>query len=534
MELYLLNLIVLLSKSWVINLDNFKRTIISLKRQKIKTIILFFILLCLGTLISVAVSISHGISSAEFNLRSRIPAVARFVPDIYLISDYLLNNNFEFPKEFYLRTSETIHEIGALPQVRLYDFTYSNYFWSNNLSKSSDIKPYLPNLDQNIANQLLESFNFEFYFIERFELRGVHNHLLLDSQVGNINLIEGRTFTKEEINKDSNVAIIPEALALENNLNLGSVIYLDKLILDNWNFQSCEEFKNSINVQDELRLEIIGIFTPRELNNSPNFIEVFNHMFYNNLIYVPLNVAKSYDFFRMKWMSENNDPTLYYWRAYHGYFYYENVVYILYDSLNLKSFINDATDIIPNFWIMKDLSRSFIDMTASLNNLNEISNLILLGTISASILIIGFIITIFIYDRKNEIGVYLSLGEHKSKILAQLGMEIIFVSLIVIIISIFSGYLVSRQFSNEILINEIRTNSNQQNLEINDDFNSIGFGFWMTQEEMLETYSVSFNGIITVKFMGITFLTIMVSLVLPFCYLIKISPQRLLLKSAIG
>jgi len=154
-----------------------------------------------------------------------------------------------------------------------------------------------------------------------------------------------------------------------------------------------------------------------------------------------------------------------------------------------------------------------------------------------SVFVLSLLIVLFLHDRREEIGIYLALGEKKSYVVLQIFLEIFIITTLATILSLFIGNMVAERLSQVILQNDLVANtSTDQLIQMGgwNDFNTMGFGFEMTVEEMLEAYSVSLDGLTIIIFIGVTIATTSLSIMMPMIYLVKLRPKDILMKSAIG
>ena len=515
-----------------------KRTSLSIFRQWGKTVLLFSLLVLLGSLVAMAISISQAIVVAEVNLRRQIPAVATVIHDNDGIAEYIERYG-DWPEWHSSLTAQMKAEIGSLPYVRIFDYVFPGDIYSRELILSNDPTPYIGLLHGMTENEVLSMLDMTFGLehIEVFNLHGVYNPMVLDIEAGVLELTAGRVFTEEEMEANVPVALISEAFANTNGLTVGSTFMLENIAHDFLNEEACCDVKTiyadeNIVRSEEITFEVIGTFTPTAvMDRNANFVDVVNHMELNNRIYVPIEVAKSGVLIWMDHLAEVMPEQLAEFGPYHGYFWYENVIFILYDSLYLDDFSEAVAEILPGFWLVDDLSSAYRDMTASMATLGEISDWIMIGCIGASLIILGLLIVLFLYDRKHEIGIYLALGEKKMKIVFQVLLEVLTIAIVAIAISLFAGNLLAQHFSQEILRNEMINNTTPLNLEFggHNDLNSMGFGFWMTHEEMIEAYSVALDGTTVIIFIGVSIGMILISTLLPIIYLVKFNPKEIIL-----
>jgi len=502
----------------------FKRAWISIVRKKVKTGILFLTILLLGIVASAAISATQAILNAELNLRRNLPAVATIVQNEALTVEHL--ELYGEVRGFEWVTAELIETIGGLPQVRGFDYAIIDHgFFSTDVRQSRSLEPYaaLNAPDEDILNMIeFMSLLYQEGF-DSFRVKGVFRPEVLDVETGIIELLEGRVFTAAEMATEPTfVAIVSEVFAIENELVLGDTFTLHAMAFD-------EEGQATIDVP--VALEIIGIFAPTvEMNQNASSIDIMNHIELNQLIYVPMNVSKS-----VALTIQDLHPDVA--ERFTG-FAYEDVLFALYDPLDLEIFKEVASQLLPEFWLMDDLTNVFAHMSSSMEIVRELASFIVLGAAVATLLVLGILITLFLYDRKHEIGIYLALGEKRSKVIGQMLIEVVLTACVAIIIALFIGNQVASHLSVDMLRTELARQAeegfNHISMGAFNDLHVMGHGIEMTHEEMLAAYSVSLDVQTIFIFALSSIAMIIFSTILPTIYLIRLKPKDILMKASIG
>lgn len=116
---------------------------------------------------------------------------------------------------------------------------------------------------------------------------------------------------------------------------------------------------------------------------------------------------------------------------------------MLNDPRDVDAFSEAAVSILPEHWNIYDTSGSFKPFINLMDTMLWIAQLIFWGAVVAKIMILSLVITLFLRDRKHEIGIYLALGEKKGKILAQMISEGLSISMVAIVIALFVGNILS-------------------------------------------------------------------------------------------
>ena len=131
---------------------------------------------------------------------------------------------------------------------------------------------------------------------------------------------------------------------------------------------------------------------------------------------------------------------------------------------------------------------------------------------------------LFCKERKNEMGIYLALGEKKINIALQLLIETLIVSIIAITLSIFTGNILAKNVSNKMLQNQIVEQNNK--IENQNNYNSYDL---IDEDEIMDNYTVTL-GINTILMIYIiSIISISLSTILPIYYTLKLNPRKILM-----
>ena len=517
-------------------------------REPLKPLIIFTVLLVLGILTSGAISVSQAIVNTEANLLRRTPPLATILIDIPAMTEYAREND-HWP--IIDPQSSTIFEIiGNLPYVRTFDYAVYAPFFSNELVYSIDLSPYsqIDWLTEAVFKSKLEFWGpsiIHHYFyditdLEQFYVKGVYNYNVVDEQEGLINLISGRVFTQEEAETGAHVVLIPQAFAEANNLEIGSVFALDMHIFDTYCFEGYfggffEPDAPILNTET-IELEVIGIFQPTVvMDETANMRDVEMHIRLNMRMYVPVQVTKMNHYFQTEHIREFYPNDLERFEVsglQHRFFIYTDVMFVLYDSLDLARFNEAASAYLSEFRYIHDLRHEFSEITNSMAGLQGISNFIIVGVSISSLVILGLLILLFLHDRRKEIGLYLALGESKKGIVVQMLVEVISLAILAMGLSLFIGNILADRITNEMLLQDITSFSPTMDIGAN-DFREMGFATYLTGEQMFEFYAVNLDISVMILFIGVSTTMILISTILPILYITRLSPKEILMQAKI-
>ena len=522
----------------------FRRSYISIKRNYVKTLILFIIIFLLSILMSVAISMSHAITNTENALKRQLPAIATIRIDH---EAFLLKESTEEIERDRV-TPTLLREIGQLPYVRMFDYVLSRNLFSEELVRTFDVSLF-DILNYDIAPQIdhmsLAAHGVD--WIESFDLRGVYHPKILDIEAGLIDLTAGRVFTTEEAEIGAPVAIVSQSWLDANELNLGDTFTLQDRIhlppsntfdFDFTSFLSDENLLTSSHVD----FEIIGVFDKTldlyldgESFDSDALFTIQEHLNFLNRIYVPVrfneSLATKYDDFWGDNLPEG--IVLVDSESEHNY---HSMIFFLYDPLELVAFEKSVTPLLPDFSRVDIASNSHSDIYSAMEVMRELSTNLVIGALLTTTGVFSLIIFLFLSDRRSEIGLYLSLGERKNRIFFQIFFEILLIAPIAITLGLSFGSLLSDNLSPYMMRQELVSQAEQVRTDTiwNDSPTNLGFRHEMTHEELLDAFDTSLDIYTIVIFYSISFSIIVFSTAFSILYVLKQSPKYNLMKGFIG
>ena len=133
-------------------------------------------------------------------------------------------------------------------------------------------------------------------------------------------------------------------------------------------------------------------------------------------------------------------------------------VFYLDDPENADKFKEEANKLVTDFSdrnLTLDIdNESYEQMISSIEGVAKFSNTVLVIVVIASIVVISLMVINSLKDRNYEIGVLLSLGEKRKKIIGQFIIELVIIATFAFITSIGSSLLVSQKLADTLLENQ--------------------------------------------------------------------------------
>lgn len=515
-----------------------KRACISVRRMLGKTSVLLLTVMLLGLLFSMIVLIGDTINQTTFRLRSNMPPVVTAMIDLDSLIEadlFATYGDNDFNEEFLSRS--TIREIGELPYVKNFNYSIGMAQFNTGFNR------YRPDeLDSDAG-----------FFGLRLPVHilGVSSPDIIYIQEGNFELKSGRMFNEVEMLTSSKKPpiLISEGFAATNNLILGSTLTIRDFAFFPAPIDMQDEmawFFNDGNIwkQVDTLFEVVGLFD-FPIKDVTNPIEIDNAYHHLNTFFIPswsqeMLIDKNQDLFQ-SWVSEFEKE--YEFRDLSIGVANElsaDVIWVLHDPTEIDSFRDAAEALLPDFWIIDDRSNTFSEIKYAMMSLQGTINILFIIVPLGTLLTLSLLILLFIHDRRKEIGIYLALGERKSRILIQFLLETVSISLIGLILAIILASFTTSQFSQLLIQNEISNYTPCDPLaEICHPFESYletsgGFGEQLSIPEMLDNFYVTLDLRIFLSILGAGIAIVTLATSVPVIYINSISPNDNLSSGKVG
>jgi len=500
----------------------FRRAIASITRKMGKTAILLVLVFVLGNVIAGAISIEQSIRNTESSILRGI------VPVTTIDIDWRPELEHEDVK---FLTVEQIEQLGALDMVEFFDYSTSAGLVTSDMKRYKDPAVYGSSAMWGPGGEVQTAW---------FSLTGGQSGVILDRKMGKIEIVDGRELNDEEVQSGKNVVVISRQLAELNGLHVGSAFTLNYEIYNYADYEMSARDIDGSGIYEEpkptkvleFEFTVVGLFDrvgPPPASDEHGNID-WVEMERPNTIYTSNKAINSINSLGMAELRLANPQ-----EDFGDDSPYLTPIFVLNDAENLSAFSDAAKALLPDYFRVIDNTSAFRAITAPMQNMSSIAMIILWVGIGASLVILSLLITLFLRDRRHEIGIYLSLGERKLKVVGQILTEVMIISVIAITLSLFSGNIVSGILSNNMIENEVIA-SQQANEFGSGSFyqdysvlDSMGYVAEVTLEDMAAQYNVSLGADIILYFFAVGLLTVLVSTLVPILYVLRLNPRKILM-----
>ena len=258
-----------------------------------------------------------------------------------------------------------------------------------------------------------------------FQIKGVsQSSSYSEFSAGTASLVEGEAITAKD-EGTSNV-LIEENLAEANDLKVG------------------DTFKIKNSDDKDVAVTVKGIY--KTSSSSDSMGARFNFMNPANTIFSSYTLVNT--------LTGSDGKTI------------DSAVYNLNDPKEMDSFVKKANKLIDtDTFSLETNDQMYQQMLQPLNNVSSFAKNIVILVAAAGVIILTLIIMLSIRERKYEIGVLLSLGESRVKVISQFFVEIFVCMVFALGIAAASGNLVGNAVGNQLLSQQ--TSSQQTDQQAN-------------------------------------------------------------------
>ncbi|PFR41561.1 ABC transporter permease [Bacillus cereus] len=326
-----------------------------------------------------------------------------------------------------------------------------------------------------------------------FMIEGVRKTALQESfKNGKSKIIDGKPITEQM--KDQNVALMEKRLAELNNLKVGDKVKV----------QSGDK-------KETLEVEIIGIYETNEQAMGQQAPPIMDPA---NKLYMPHSTMKKLE------VDQGINSV--------------QVVYFLNDPQYIDAFKKEAkkSNIDFNYYKLDAHDSLYKQMIGPIENISSTSQMIIYIVSIAGAIILGLIIMLSIKGRRKEMGILLSIGEKKWKLIAQFVVEVVCVAILAFGLSITTGAKVSQYIGDNLLSNEIATASEETDTSQHGTVMMAGSGGTLQnqKEDPIDKIDVSVTGEDVGKMGGIGLAIAIIATLLPSLSILRLNPKQILLK----
>jgi putative ABC transport system permease protein len=510
-----------------------KRAKLYVTRKWGKTITVGIILFVVSTLVLTGLLIRTASQSTFEAARDKLGATVSYTSDLSSVmgssgsrpTERGTGSGFTLPDDYETITTKEVeliasqskyvksYTISASLAANAVDFSYYNPS-SSTTEDESDTNSFKPRNDANVN-------------IEGVDTEAKETKFNSDENT----IVDGRYFTDEEVTNASKVIMIEKTIADLNDIKVGDSITIERVNRKGPMSSSTDSSDTTV----DITYQVVGIYktsNPTDLTSS-DFMSTFNLT--ENTMYAPYTTVLSAS---LEGLSESDLATAKANIEENGY-EIQNVTFNLKDPSDIDAFIAEvkAMDgIDTKYRSLNANDAAYEQMVGPIENVANTSTVLVVVVIIAGAFIIGLLSMLSIKDRKYELGVLLSLGESRFKIVCQLICEMLIISVLsfalATVVSNFTAQATTNFLLNQEIVSEIDSTSNTDQRQFG------GFGMMGIDKnqlskvdvETIDTLTVSVNSNDILKMFGIGILIIIIGNIIQAMFVLRCNPKQILLE----
>ncbi|EPC8417609.1 ABC transporter permease [Bacillus wiedmannii] len=469
-----------------------KRAILSMKKRIGTSLILMAVFLVVTNLVLSGFTIQNASKKAADAARKKLGADVTLGLDFDKLGQKAKETG-EMPNPPQLDTKET-DQLAKSKYVKDYNYIANTFGISDGLKLVGASEEEGKGKAGMAAVRGGSSSGTEIDMNASFMIEGVRKTALQESfKNGKSKIIDGKPITEQM--KDQNVALMEKRLSELNNLNVGDKVKV----------QSGDK-------KETLEIEIIGIYETNEQAMGQQAPPIMDPA---NKLYMPHSTMKKLE------VDQGISSV--------------QVVYFLNDPQYIDAFKKEAkkSNIDFNYYKLDAHDSLYKQMIGPIENISSTSQMIIYIVSIAGAIILGLIIMLSIKGRRKEMGILLSIGEKKWKLMAQFVVEVVCIAILAFGVSITTGAKVSQFIGDNLLSSEIATTSEETDTMRNNStvmMSGPGGTLQNQKEDPIDKIDVSVTGEDVGKMGGIGLAIAIIATLLPALSILRLNPKQILLK----
>ncbi len=519
-------------------MNAFQRAYRYITRKPTKSLLLMITFFLIGNLVILGLGIAQAADNAKILTRKQMRAAVSYEVDYESYWEYVesLTDEDEM-NEAYSHAPRVSREtaLALTEDERVKAFNYM----SNTIaySKGFESVPVGNEENRGTSTYIDDQGNEQIYTEPNIMIYATMFPNMIEIAEGTFTLEEGSFITQDDIDDARNAAVITRELAEQNGLRVG-----DTITVSTAGSYDVEMYRQMGIEEDDMlwELEVTGIYsTLNEVDpNSEQFQWMGAYESPKNIILIPMSTysekmsfitEKQFRYYQSmdpgmtddmldEWLNDSATPS--------------RIVYLLNDPLDVDAFVADHQNDLSPYTILNANNETFKKLARPLDTLSFFASIVVWIVVINAIVIITLVTALTLKTREYEIGVMLSIGVSKLKVVLQLFLELILIALIGFTLAVASGSVLAGKVGDIVL--DYQTASDAQ-YETDDGG---GYYYWgdmnyftqVSQDEILQQYNVS----VSPKLIGEIYLlgsgVVLLAIIIPSFMIMRLNPKQILLE----
>lgn len=521
-------------------MNAFKRAWRYITRKPTKSILLIITFFVIGNLVILGLGISQAAENAKVLTRKQMRAVVNYEVDYDSYYSYINSLTDEDEINEAYKNYPGLDNEAALKLAENEHVTAVNSLYTTTMySKGFDNVP-VGNEDSNDSSSYIiddEGNSIEYTEPNLFVYANIYPNMI-ELQEGTFTVTEGRFYTQDDIDNANKVVLVTEELADQNGFRVGDTITITQAA--SYNMSTYTEA--GLTEEDlNLQLEIIGIYnTLNDVDpSSDNYQWMSAYESPKNVILMPQSTFEEYYKGMMAkyyvYLAEQYPEDADFYNADEISLSASKVTYLLDDPLYVDSFVEENQSILGEYTKLDANNETFNKLARPLDTMSFFANIVVGIVIVNAVVIISLVTALTLKTREYEIGVLLSIGVSKFKVIVQLFVELIIIAMVGFLFAVGTGSLIAGKVGDAVL--EYQTNTEAQYSDDTDNsYNYVWIGDTdyftdVSQEELLSQYHVSVGAGLIAEIYAIGTVVVLVAILVPSVMIMRLNPKQILLET---
>ena len=518
----------------------FQRAVKNVTRKLSKSILLIITFFMIGNFVIIGLGVANAADNAKILTRKKMRAVVTYSVDydaVWKYADSLEDEDErnEFYKHYPSVKLSDVQEIIADSRVAT-----ANAFSTNTayMMEGYDFVHLNNSAEQDMGSMGVEGDN---YIPPTHYIKANMFPDMIEFVDGGYEIVDGRFYEQSEIDKADNVVLISKAFSELNGLKVGDTYSIYVASPNNLGMQDLTISEDAYTRE----FEIVGIFDFKDkiTPDSSDFNYMYPYENPDNMLFMPATTLYMatleyqqimFDYFAQQWpddvnYNEESRPT----EDKMNEMAVNDVTFLLNDPLEVDNFVESYTDKLPQFMKLDANNDEFKRLSKPLDTLGLYANFIIWLVVINAIVIISLVTALTLKTREYEIGVLLSVGASKVKIVLQFFVELALVAIIGFTLAVGSGSLVANKVGQKVL--EFQIQESEVDDE-EDDYFSTYNSVWNTDystkislDDLVGEYSVSISPLIVGEIYILGLGIVLISILIPSFMIMRFNPKKILM-----
>lgn len=528
-----------------------QRAVKNVTRKVSKSILLVITFFVIGNFVIIGLGVANAAEDAKILTRQKMRAVVTYSVDYDAVMKYTdsitdqdeLN---EFYKNYPQVKVNDIKEIIADSRVATanafsistaymtedYDFVHLNNEAEDSMANNNNESCWIESDGTQTCQKYVEPTHF---------IKANMFPNMIEFLDGQYTIVDGRFYNQEEIDKGEYVLLVSQAFAEVNGLKVGDTYTYYVTSPYDGQYYDGLKYDEEVIKKD---FEIVGIFdhTDKILPGTSNFNYTYPYENPDNMLLMPSTTAYlstlEYQQLIFDYFAERNPDDDYYQeenRPTEDMLNNTNVsdcTFLLNDPLEVDNFVESYSDKLPQFMKLDANNEEFKRLSKPLDTLGLYANFIIWLVVINAVVIISLVTALTLKTREYEIGVLLSIGASKAKIIGQFFIELAIVAILGFTLAVGSGSLVANKVGQKVLEFQIQESEVGEDEEYNYNYNSIwdtDYTTEITLDDLVSEYNVTVSPLIIGEIYVLGLGIVLISILIPSMMIMRFNPKKILM-----